>query len=234
MRIGLTSIYVDDQDQAEQFYTQVLGFQVKASAPYGPGPEERWLTVVAPEDPEGVELLLHLADEPARAFQAAATAGAAAAVAEVEGNLFRREGEYWTVVFDGAVVHLRDAKGLRHLARLLADPGREFHTVDLEAADGQPAPAAPLGSRASGGEPELVARPDLGDAGRCWTPPPRPPTGPGWRNSEPSWRRPRAATTLPAPPRHAKSWSSWSPSWPGRSGWAAGTGGRPPTPNGPG
>ena len=52
MRIGLTSIYVDDQDQAEQFYTQVLDFQVKASAPYGP--EERWLTVVAPEDPEGV------------------------------------------------------------------------------------------------------------------------------------------------------------------------------------
>ena len=35
MRIGLTSIYVDDQDQAEQFYTQVLDFQVKASAPYG-------------------------------------------------------------------------------------------------------------------------------------------------------------------------------------------------------
>jgi catechol 2,3-dioxygenase-like lactoylglutathione lyase family enzyme len=69
MRIGLTSIFVDDQDQAEQFYTQVLGFQVKTSAPYGP--EERWLSVVAPEDPDGVELVLHLADEPARAFQAA-------------------------------------------------------------------------------------------------------------------------------------------------------------------
>jgi predicted enzyme related to lactoylglutathione lyase len=69
MRIGLTSIYVDDQDHAEEFYTQVLGFQVKTSAPYGP--EERWLSVVAPEEPEGVELVLHLADEPARAFQAA-------------------------------------------------------------------------------------------------------------------------------------------------------------------
>ena len=68
MRIGLTSIFVDDQDQAEQFYTDVLGFQVKTSAAYGP---ERWLTVVAPEDPDGVELVLHLADEPARAFQAA-------------------------------------------------------------------------------------------------------------------------------------------------------------------
>jgi catechol 2,3-dioxygenase-like lactoylglutathione lyase family enzyme len=69
MRIGLTSIFVDDQDQAERFYTEVLGFQVKTSAPYGP--EERWLSVVSPEEPEGVELVLHLADEPARAFQAA-------------------------------------------------------------------------------------------------------------------------------------------------------------------
>jgi predicted enzyme related to lactoylglutathione lyase len=69
MRIGLTSIFVDDQDQAEQFYTQILGFQVKTSAAYGP--EERWLTVVSPEEPDGVELVLHLADAPARAFQAA-------------------------------------------------------------------------------------------------------------------------------------------------------------------
>jgi catechol 2,3-dioxygenase-like lactoylglutathione lyase family enzyme len=54
MRIGLTSIFVDDQDQAERFSTQVLGFQVKTSAPYRP--EERWLTVVSPEEPDGVEL----------------------------------------------------------------------------------------------------------------------------------------------------------------------------------
>jgi predicted enzyme related to lactoylglutathione lyase len=69
MRIGLVSVYVDDQDQAERFYTQTLGFQVKTSAPYGPG--ERWLTVVSPEEPAGVELVLHLADAPARTFQAA-------------------------------------------------------------------------------------------------------------------------------------------------------------------
>jgi catechol 2,3-dioxygenase-like lactoylglutathione lyase family enzyme len=72
MRIGLTGIYVDDQDRAERFYTQVLGLQVKASAPYGPN--ERWLSVVSPEEPDGVELVLHLADEPARAFQAASRA----------------------------------------------------------------------------------------------------------------------------------------------------------------
>jgi catechol 2,3-dioxygenase-like lactoylglutathione lyase family enzyme len=69
MRIGLTGIFVDDQDQAERFYTEVLGLRVKTNAAYGPG--ERWLTVVSPEEPDGVELVLHLADEPARAFQAA-------------------------------------------------------------------------------------------------------------------------------------------------------------------
>ena len=69
MRIGLTSIFVDDQDRAERFYTEQLGFQVKTNAPYGP--DERWLTVVSPEDPDGVELVLHLADEPARTFQEA-------------------------------------------------------------------------------------------------------------------------------------------------------------------
>jgi catechol 2,3-dioxygenase-like lactoylglutathione lyase family enzyme len=65
----LTGIFVDDQDRAERFYTEVLGFQVKTSAPYSD--IERWLTVVSPEEPDGVELVLHLADEPARAFQAA-------------------------------------------------------------------------------------------------------------------------------------------------------------------
>ena len=83
---------------------------------------------------------------------------------EASRNLFRRQGEYWTIAYEGAVVHLKDAKGLRHMARLLADPGREFHAVDLEAADGQAAQAS-RGSRAGSGERELVARPDLGDAG---------------------------------------------------------------------
>ncbi|HEV8165927.1 MAG TPA: VOC family protein [Actinomycetota bacterium] len=69
MRIGLTGIFVDDQDKAEKFYTEAIGLQIKTNAPYGP--TERWLSVVSPEDPDGVELVLHLADEPARAFQRA-------------------------------------------------------------------------------------------------------------------------------------------------------------------
>jgi hypothetical protein len=59
MRIGLTSVFVDDQDHAERFSTQVLGLQVKTSVPYGP--TERWLSVGRPRGPDGVELVLHLA-----------------------------------------------------------------------------------------------------------------------------------------------------------------------------
>jgi pimeloyl-ACP methyl ester carboxylesterase len=49
-------------------------------------------------------------------------------------NLFRRDGEYWTVGHRGLVVTLHDTKGLRDLGRLLAEPGREFHVLDLMAA----------------------------------------------------------------------------------------------------
>src|SRR4029450_2615646 len=101
-RIG-SSIVVDDQDQAEQSYTKVLGVQVKTSAPYGP--KERWLSMVAPEEPDGVQLV-HLADEAARA--GGPVPAVVAGVAEGSPSVFRREGEYWTVVFDGSVVRLRD------------------------------------------------------------------------------------------------------------------------------
>jgi hypothetical protein len=94
-----------------------------------------------------------------RGIEALRTAGEAAP--EPAGNRFRREGEYWTVAYGGAVVRLRDSKGLRHLARLLAHPGREFHVVDLEAAHNPP--AGPLGSRERAAE--LAGRRDLGDAG---------------------------------------------------------------------
>ncbi|MBV9206338.1 MAG: VOC family protein [Actinobacteria bacterium] len=62
MKIVLTSIYVDDQDKALEFYTRVLGFVKKTEIPLG---EHRWLTVVSPEDPDGVQLLLEPSDHPA-------------------------------------------------------------------------------------------------------------------------------------------------------------------------
>jgi predicted ATPase len=116
------------------------------------------LTAVA----EGIRTLQ---DSRADATVPATPAPTGTAPTELPRNLFRREGEYWTVAYDGAVVRLRDAKGLRHLAQLLAHPGREFHAVDLETADSQPSPAAPRASGAGSGEPELAVRPDLGDAG---------------------------------------------------------------------
>ncbi|MGH8835851.1 MAG: VOC family protein [Actinomycetes bacterium] len=72
MRIGLVSLFVDDQEKARKFYTEAVGLQVKTDAPYGP--EERWITVVSPEDPDGVEVTLHVSDDAARAFQQAAKA----------------------------------------------------------------------------------------------------------------------------------------------------------------
>ena len=107
----------------------------------------------------------------ARALQAAQAATtsergpAEAARPEVAGTVFRREGEYWTVAYEGSVVRLKDTKGLRHLARLLTHPARELLAVDLEAADCRPAGAAAPGPRGRAGAGELAARPDLGDAG---------------------------------------------------------------------
>ena len=62
MKIGLTSIYVDDQDRALRFYTEVLGFVKKTEIPLG---EHAWLTVVSPEDPGGTELSLEPDEHPA-------------------------------------------------------------------------------------------------------------------------------------------------------------------------
>jgi predicted enzyme related to lactoylglutathione lyase len=69
MKIKLTSIYVDDQEKALRFYTEVLGFTKKADFSNGPF---RWLTVGSPEEPEGAELQLALNDNPAaKAYQQA-------------------------------------------------------------------------------------------------------------------------------------------------------------------
>ncbi|HET9430214.1 MAG TPA: VOC family protein, partial [Chitinophagaceae bacterium] len=67
MRINLTSVMVKDQEKALQFYTEILGFIKKTEVPLG---EYKWLTVVSPESPDGVELLLEpMGFPPARTFQ---------------------------------------------------------------------------------------------------------------------------------------------------------------------
>jgi catechol 2,3-dioxygenase-like lactoylglutathione lyase family enzyme len=69
MKIVVTSVLVDDQDKALRFYIEILGFRPKEDVPMG---EHRWLTVVSPRDPNGVELVLEPDAHPAaKPFKAA-------------------------------------------------------------------------------------------------------------------------------------------------------------------
>ena len=72
-------------------------------------------------------------------------------------SVLRRDGAYWTLGWEGESFLLKDMRGLRYLASLLAEPGRDFHALDLAAAADRPAP--------SHAEPGATVRPDLGDAG---------------------------------------------------------------------
>lgn len=63
MKIHLTSVFVDDQAKALRFYTEILGFVKKYDIPLGA--QDRWLTVVSPDEPGGTELLLEPAGHPA-------------------------------------------------------------------------------------------------------------------------------------------------------------------------
>jgi tetratricopeptide (TPR) repeat protein len=76
--------------------------------------------------------------------------------------VFHREGEYWTIGFGGETLRVRDSKGMRHLARLLAVPGRELHALELASTDGGSSRLVALG--------ELEPIDGLGDAGALLDP----------------------------------------------------------------
>ena len=78
MQIGITEIFVDDQQHARAFYTEVLGLQIKTDAPYSDS--ARWLTLVSPEDPDGTALLLSPMNDSAAALQAARRASGSPAM----------------------------------------------------------------------------------------------------------------------------------------------------------
>lgn len=91
MRIKLTSVFVDDQESALMFYTDILGFEKKQDFPVG---QFKWLTVVSPEEPDGPELLLEPSDNPAaRAYKASifeqGIAAAAFAVNDIQKEYVR-------------------------------------------------------------------------------------------------------------------------------------------------
>jgi hypothetical protein len=71
-------------------------------------------------------------------------------------NAFRDAGDYWSIIFEGRAASVRDSKGLRYLSRLLAEPGREFHALDLVSRERVPGSAAPA---------DRTAFPAEGDAG---------------------------------------------------------------------
>jgi hypothetical protein len=83
--------------------------------------------------------------------------------AKPAGNVFRRDGEYWTVRYDGVTFSLRDTKGMQYLGRLLAAPGIEFHVLDL-ASDGATAVRTPGAPAADASAAELGTS-GFGDAG---------------------------------------------------------------------
>ncbi len=110
-------------------------------------------------DELGMTGLVRLADERLAGIGAAAGVGsgtpaaAAPTPARASDFSFTREGEYWTVAHAGAAFRLKDSVGLRYLVRLIEEPGREIHVLDL------------VGERASGGGGAANEAIDTGDAG---------------------------------------------------------------------
>jgi len=80
------------------------------------------------------------------------------------GDVFRKDGDYWTIVFGGRTVRLKDAKGLHYIAHLLRHPDREFHARGLMALVGDPAGDSAQRSLAMN-DGQLIPCPDLGNAG---------------------------------------------------------------------
>ena len=117
-------------------------------------------------------------------------------------NVFHQQGDYWSVSFDGRTIAVRDLKGLHYLARLLADPGREFHVLDLVALGGDPDASSALTT-----DPELTPS-QWGILARCSTPTPRTPIGAGSQKSMRTSTKRDAPRTTDALPRQRRSVTS--------------------------
>ena len=85
MLIRLATIFVDDQDRAKAFYTEMLGFVLVDDNSYGPG--LRWLTIASGEEPDGTRLLLNAATGPAADYQKAVYAAGKPAIAFISRDL---------------------------------------------------------------------------------------------------------------------------------------------------
>jgi tetratricopeptide (TPR) repeat protein len=159
-----------DPAGAEQSLSQAVRLWNEVGAPYEAARARLGLADAhqASGSHQRADLERHAARTILEAIQAAPTVDSTADVAHRDAldeppiagvDIFRRDGDYWTVTFDGHTVHVRDLKGMHYLARLLADPGREYHVLDLVAAET---------SRSTHGDNDRAAnlpRSALGDAG---------------------------------------------------------------------
>lgn len=147
--LGMLAATMDRPDDAERHFLDAIRFNEKlGSRPWGAHTRHDLARLLigrdAPGDRERAAVLLEQSIATARALGMAAleremadedpalnTGRHERAAEAVRAATLRREGEYWTVEFDQTRVRIRDTKGMRYLGRLLADPGREFHALDL-------------------------------------------------------------------------------------------------------
>jgi tetratricopeptide (TPR) repeat protein len=163
---GRISLAEDEPSQAVQRLAEAVRLYSAMEAPYQVAVARTWLSRAhqAAGEPHSATMEL----EAARALLERLTGGETGRPAADDTasppdmrtsdvtDVFCREGDYWSVGFAGRTVRVRDLKGMRYLARLLAEPGREFHALDLAAASG-----APL----KDGRPTTLVGSFLGDAG---------------------------------------------------------------------
>jgi catechol 2,3-dioxygenase-like lactoylglutathione lyase family enzyme len=118
IRITLTSVFVEDQERALRFYTEVLGFMKKIDMEL-PGGADRWLTVVSRADPDGVQLLLEPAGHPASQAYHKALHESGIAATSFEVDDLRKEHERLTAA--GVVFRMDPTKAGSTLVAMLDD-----------------------------------------------------------------------------------------------------------------
>jgi hypothetical protein len=175
--LAVAATLMERWSEAEQHFEEALGANARMGArPWVVRTSIEWADALlrrdGPGDRERAQGLRAQAGNLARELGIEPLAGHAEVVADVRTwrrpatewisaerpSVFRREGEYWAIAYEGDAFRLKDSKGLRYLARLLAAPGRELHALDLVTDE------RPLARHDRAVEPGLVAsRP--GDAG---------------------------------------------------------------------
>ena len=145
--LGVLATLLARHNEAEEHFQAALGANERMGArPWVARTQHEYAQLLlerdAPGDREQARELLGAALETARALGMATLAarienagGQAPSAPRPARAVFRREGEYWSIVYEGDAFRLRDSKGLQYLARLLAAPGEELHALELVGTD---------------------------------------------------------------------------------------------------